>query len=360
MRNQLVFTLFFGVLMFVVTACNDNRADAVVREKLPFAVKTQSVEWQTTGIAAEYSGSISAARKAMLSTRVMGVIESIAVREGETVSSGQVLLRLRSKDIAAKKSQAEAMAREAENNYQNARRQLERIETLFTKSAVTRKELDDTRMAGKNAEARLEAARQSVKEAEEALRYSQITAPFSGVVTRKMANRGDFVNPGQPLMEVSNLGELEVVTKISASEIAQLKVGQQAQIIIPAVADNHRISGQVARIVPAADQLSRQFEVIFRVENPNGSLKPGMFARVNVAAGGAARLLLPRRAVLRRGQLQGVYVLDSQQVIRLRWIRTGLDFGENVEVLSGLDHGARVVVDRIDELIDGSLAEVER
>lgn len=359
MKDKLIYGFMMSALIIVLTACGESQAESDTRQKLSFPVETQMVDWHTEGIGAEYSASVTAARSARLSTRVMGLVQSIEAKEGEAVSQGQVLLRLRSQDIAAKKSQAAAMLRAAENAHLNAKTQLDRIEALFAKSAATRKELDDTRLAFQTAESQLEVARQAVKEANEALRYSQITAPFPGVVSRKMVKTGDFVNPGQPLLEVSNLSEMEVLAKISASEIAQLKVGQESQILVPDAGENFRVSATVARIAPAADPLSRQFDVIFRVENREGLLKPGMFARVSVNSAGTQRLLIPQKAVFNRGQLQGVYVLDGQQVLRLRWIRTGSEFGEKVEVLAGLNQGDLVVVNRINDLVDGSQAEVK-
>ena len=152
--------------------------------------------------AESFSGTIQPLDQVTLSTRISGWVQKVLVEAGESVKTGQVLLKLRSQDLEARLSRTESNIRSAEINYQNAQKDLNRFEALYKQQAATEKELENMRAAFTQAESGLQSARDAKKEITEALRYAELSAVFDGVVSRKMVQPGDLANPGQPLLEI--------------------------------------------------------------------------------------------------------------------------------------------------------------
>lgn len=323
----------------------------------PVAVKTVQATVQSVGQQVAYAGTVEPIEQVRLSTRIMGWVDDIPFEEGARVQKGAVLVKLRSKDFEAKRAQAEAAIAEAEANFKNVETNLRRVESLFEKKAATQKELDDIRAAFTSAQSRKKAAEEMKAEVEEMLRYSELRAPFDGVVARKFLEIGDLANPGMPILEVENMERVKVVAKVPESEVTNLSAGMPVVVEVAAAhvgANGQTWTGKIERIVPAADPISRQFDIHVVADNSNRQIKSGMFARVVVRGEeGEGSLLAPQSAVFRRGQLEGLFVVDSSNVARLRWVRTGVRENGSVEILSGLNPGEQVVTEGVESLLDG-------
>ena len=346
-----------GVLtaIFLVSCGGDQSATKTdTREAVP--VKTIKIAAQNVGASSSYSGTVEPLERVRLSTRLSGWADAIFAEEGQAVRKGDLLVKLRGKDMQAKLAQTEAGIAAADAQYENARRNLTRIESLFKNKAATQKELDDMRTTFTTAEAQRTSAYKMKEEVQEMLRYTRLQTPFSGVVTRKMIDVGDLVNPGQPVMEVENVDKVKITAKVPETAVDALKKGMAVNISIGASqsrADGKTLVGTIDQIVSAADPMSRQFEVKVLVDNPDHAIKSGMFARISIANSENTTLLVPEKAVFKRGQLEGVFIVDAQNKARLRWIRTGRKYDGNVEALSGLKPGDVVIISRPVKLIDG-------
>lgn len=352
--------LIVSVAILILSACG-NEPMPEQDKSSPVRVKTARVTLQPMGERAVYSGTVIPIDEARISTKVMGTIEAIPFDEGERVEQGQLVVKLRSKEIEAKRAQAEAAITEAEAHFKNAQTNLKRIESLFEKKAATQKELDDMRTAFESVKARLQTAREMKKEVEELLQYAEIQAPFTGVITAKMMKVGNLATPGQPILKLENLDNLRVVAKVPESDVQELQEGQLVQVEITASGagtNGQTVANAIRQIVPSADRMSRQFEVHVPIQNPENRIKPGMYARVMMEQSGSATLLVPKNAVFRRGQLEGVYVVDPESRAQLRWVRTGQLFEDQIEILSGVNADERVVTDGHQQLVDGQPVEV--
>jgi RND family efflux transporter MFP subunit len=291
----------------------------------------------------------------------MGRIEKLNVREGGAVKRGQLLVELEGEDVRARLAQAGAGVAEAMAHRENARKNLDRYESLFEKNAATQKELDDVRLSYEAASARLQAAQEMKREVEELLQHVQVVAPFDGIVTKTYMDVGDLATPGQPILRLENVRQLEVVASVPESQIEHLSVGMPVKILIPshaAEAKDQVFYGSVDQIIPSADPRSHQFEIKAFIQNPGGSVRSGMFARIVISRSQKERLMVPHHAVFDRGQLEGLYVVDDHSRVQLRWIRTGRVIGEKIEILTGLDPGERVVLGNRSPLKDGQMVEV--
>ncbi|RMF65906.1 MAG: efflux RND transporter periplasmic adaptor subunit [Calditrichaeota bacterium] len=359
MKKRIANWLVFLVPALIM-ACGGEELQPPRPEKA-VRVRVAEAEIQPLDIQAVYSGTVEPIEKVRLSTKIMGWVDEIYFKEGEAARKGEVLVKLRSKDLEAKRAQAEAAIAEATVHYKTMETNLKRIEALFAKKAATQKELDDMRAAFASAKARKIQAEKMKVEVDEILKYSNIAAPFDGVVGRKFVEAGDLANPGMPILEFENTDQVKIVAKVPESEVGSLQPGMNVRIQVRAshIGTNGKSTeGVIDRIVPAADPMSRQFDVHVIVDNRDGRMRSGMFARIMVGGSRGEGLFVPRTAVFRRGQLEGLYVVDSEQKAHLRWIRTGIENDGFIEVLSGLNPGEKVVVEGAQNLVDGASVEV--
>ncbi|BDG10341.1 efflux RND transporter periplasmic adaptor subunit [Anaeromyxobacter paludicola] len=289
------------------------------------------------------AGSLAAERRATLSTRLAAQVRQVAVEEGQRVRKGQLLVRLDDADLRGQ-------CRAAETALAAARAQESRMQRLEAERAATRSELELAASQRAQAEAAVTAARAS-------LGYTEIRAPFDGTVQARRVQAGDLVGPGQPLVELE-AGGLEVQVTLSEEEAAGLRIGTRLRF----QADGKDGRALVTGLATGADPLSHRRSLRARVVEGAAGLASGAFARVELpAAGGpaaAARagLWVPRSAVVERGDLTGVFVLDRGRA-ELRWLAVGEAAGDRIPVRAGLAPGEQVI-DAPGPLKDGEPVEV--
>jgi RND family efflux transporter MFP subunit len=347
---------FIGLAMLFTACGSTDKADTVQVERIK--VKVAVAESRPITAGRSYAGTVEAFEHATLSTRIMGWVDKIHFLEGQEFERGDVLVELSSKDLQAKLSQTRSATEAAEVHLRAMETNYQRIKTLFEKEAATQKEFDDIEAAYASAKANHNAAQNARAEIEEMLRYANLRAPFSGVVARKMVSVGDLTSPGQPILELENIDKVKIVATVPETEIAHL--GESEPVVVAVSASHSATNGKsreakISRIVPSANPGSRSFEIHAVLENPDGHLKSGMFARVYTETSGRQGILIPKQAVMHKGQLEGVFVITQDQAM-LRWIRTGKESGSDVEILSGLNAGDRVALEP-GQLSDGLRAE---
>jgi len=307
-----------------------------------------------------FTGKLEAATHSRLSTRIMGQVEKVYVKLGETVKKGQLLLQIRNTDILAKKKQAEANVRVAETLLADAEKNLERYQSLFDKKSASKKELEGMQIQKQVAESKLQAARGMLVEVEETLKYANVRAPYNGRVTKHFVKAGDLATPGMPLLSIEKKGGYDVIAKVPESEISQIKVGDFVEVELSAQ-DNRRIPARVSEINPSALDSGNQYEMKLQLDDMKDSefkLYSGMFAKVLICMGEENRILIPKSVLVERGQLVGVYTLSQSGTALLRWIRVGKTYGSSIEVLSGLSSGEQYVVPYEGKIWDGAKLKV--
>ena len=250
----------------------------------------------------------------------------------------------------------------------------ERSRKLLEGEAATREDFEGAQAADRSAraavsqaEAMLEASRYRIKQARAAVdgagvsrKDTLILSPYDGKVTAKMVEEGDLAAPGTPLLSLEKIGarflpkgQVDVI--LPECYIRNIHLNQKVRVNIPAVSEK-TIEGTVETIVPQADVKSRTF--LLKVSLPeHPSLKPGLFARVAVPVGEDQLLLVPSSAVVSQGQLTGLYLINDRNIARFRLIRTGRAFGDQIEIITGLDAGARFLVSPPPQTVDGARIE---
>lgn len=362
MTRQFWIVLILGAL--VASGCGKGgKSGEKSSEVRPVPVRAITVKIQSAEEPILYSATIEPAEEADIAGKVMGRVERILISEGDAVRKGQLLVKIEGEDIRAKLAQAEAGVAEATAHFENARRNLERFEALFQQNAATEKELDDVRAGYEGTRARLNGAEEMKREVEEMLQYIEVVAPFDGVVTKTHVDAGDFATPGRPIVTLENARRLEVVASVPESQIEHLSVGMPVKIVIPSPSGDtpdQEFTGSIDQIVPTADPGSHQFVVKVFIQNPEGSVMSGIFARLIVSRAPADRLMVPAEAVQRRGQLEGVFVVGDDGRAHLRWVRSSRTIGDWVEVVAGLEPGETVVTWSGTRLKDGQRVEVSK
>ena len=344
------------------------------------AVKASSIEDSYEAV-----GAVQARNSTVISSKVVGTITSMRVREGDRVRAGQVLIEVENRDARAQVDKAQAGLREAqtsteeldrniraaeagkaaaEANRRLAQSTLKRYQGLRERKSISDQEFDEVQARAqvadaevdradkmmqvlearrKMVEARIDQAKADVSGAQVYAGYARITSPIDGVVTAKNADVGTLAAPGAPLLTIENASSFRLEAAVEESRIREIKLNAPAKTVIDALGAEE-LPGRVVEIVPAANANSRTYTVKIDLPNRPG-MRSGMFGKARFAGGQREAILIPPAAVVQRGQLTGVYALDAKGIARLRLITLGKKFGDRIEALSGLTQGDRIVAD---------------
>lgn len=276
----------------------------------------------------EVTGQVASVTQATLSSQIQAAVKEVRVREGTSVKKAETLVLLDDRDLRADLARAEAEA-------DNAKAHLKRMRDLFTQDSVARQELENAERTFKVAEANRAAARTRVS-------YTVVTAPFNGLVTEKLIHAGELASPGRPLLRLEDPQHLRLEVTVAEGDLKSLSRGDQVPVTIDALA-GQSLAGSVAQILPTGDPATHT--VLVKIDLPSTSgLTAGMFGRMQLDKGTGRTLVVPRTSVIERGDLTGVYVVGSDSLAHLRWAKLGRAVGDQVEVLSGLNQGERVLV----------------
>jgi len=341
-----------AVVMFSVS-CTSNSGKPVEDTSVKVDVYSP-VKLSEDGIFV--SGVVSAKQTAMISTRYMGFVDKVYVKQGDKVSKGQLLVSINSDDLRAKKLQAEAMVSEAEAAAGNAQKDYERYKILHEKKSVSDKEFENMELNYTSMNAKLKMARQGLLEVKSMLAYMNIRAPFSGVVTQKMIDEGSTASPGMPLMSIEQSGNMDVRSSIPETYIKYIKVGDPVKIDIKST--NIKINGVVSELSPSAADTGGQYEMKIAINaHDKESLRAGMYAGIYISGTGEkvmeSKILIEKSSLVLRDQLTVFMLAGKDNDALLRWIRLGKDFGNQVEVLSGINVDEKIIRNPSDALYNG-------
>lgn len=330
------------LVALILASCGRHEAVRHPAPALPsIAVKVQGAKWEPHVAVEEVVGTVRSKQRALVEAKVSGRVMEYLATPGTMVKSGELLARLDVQEIQAKVDQARAML-------DLAQRDFDRQKQLTAGNATTRQEYDA-------ANARVNVATAGVSEAETMMSYARVTAPFDGVVTRKLAEVGDLAMPGKPLLEIEAPAALRFEADLPEAIFDRIEMGATMRVHVASVAKP--LDATVSEIAPVSDPASRTFLVKLDLPATNG-LRTGQFGRVSVPVGEIKRLLVPKAAVIERGQMEILFVVkDGHAALRL--VKTGKTLADGVEVLSGLEEGESVVVNNPAKLTDGQPVTIQ-
>jgi len=293
----------------------------------------------------EVDGVVEARRQATLSAEVAGTVENVYFDVDDYVEAGQVVLRIRDREYRARLQKAQASLDEAEANLRQVELEYQRSQDLRRQKLISQADFDRASANLAGAKARRESARANLAEAREQLDHTVVEAPYSGVVVERHVEPGESVTPGQPIMSGYSSAELRVIAEVPQSLIGKLREHRSARVI--RLEDGEAVEVTNITIHPFADPQNHAFRVRFDLPDRPGGLYPGMLVKVALTTGTTERLLLPREALVSRSEVNAVYVLDDDGRLSLRQVRPGNRYGEQVEILAGLEENERVALDPV-------------
>ncbi|MGE5283742.1 MAG: efflux RND transporter periplasmic adaptor subunit [Actinomycetota bacterium] len=335
---------------------------------------------------AEAMGTVRARTTAAVAPQVTGRLTGVAVSEGSKVAAGALLATIDDTTVRAQLASAEGAVAEAEAAREEAdgaisqaeagkglaEKTYERFRKLLEGKVVTQQEFDEVEarrtVAAKDLEraqrkraqvtAKIAQAKGQANAARAMLSWTRVTAPFAGVIVEKRADAGSMAIPGVPLFVLEDPRGHRIEAAVSETYLPFLRKGTPVQVVFDAD-PGKPISATVTEVVPTIDPATRTFTV--KADLPAGSARSGQSGKVRFDAGKGMALAVPKRAVTRAGGSDGVFTVGAaDNVARLSLITLGAEFDDRVEVLSGLQDGARVALSQIDRLTDGARVEVRR
>jgi len=288
-------------------------------------------------------GTIEAVNQATVSAQTAGRITEILYDVNDVVPAGAVIIRLKGSEQRAGLQGAQAALTEAKARNAEAATTYQRISDLFQRHVVSRAQLDQATANRDAAAARLTSAEAGIATAREGVGYTEIRAPYGGVVTKRLVEVGESVSPGTPLMSGLSLRDLRVNINVPQGIVMQVRRLKRAAVYV----GNQRIEATKITIFPEAATPSSTFRARLELPPDAIDLAPGMYVKVGLVVGEEDRLLIPASAVVERSEITGVYVLDAGGHATLRYVRPGHRVGDKLEILAGLEGGERVALDPI-------------
>jgi RND family efflux transporter MFP subunit len=345
--NAQILTPPLLALLLAAPALADDAASAAAE------IETAQVSHRTVPREYRLDGVVEAVNRTTVSAQTQGQVEALFYDVDDFVEKGEIIARLRDNEHRARVAQAAAELKSASTEVSRAQDDFARVEGLYRNKNVSESEMDRARAELASAEARMDAAQATLEQAQEQLKYTEIRAPYSGIVTNRHVELGEIASPGQPVMSGISLEELRVTVDVPQSVIPAVRRLGEVNVYLPdadADADGGEagvVQPERITVFPFADMGSNTFKVRLDLPQQLENLFPGMFVKTGFVTGKKQELTVPKAAVVYRSEVTGVYVVGADGDVRFRQIRVGRDYGDVLVLLSGLTAGERVALDPI-------------
>lgn len=378
-HSRIVFALLAAAML---TGCGGGVEKAAQKVEIVQGLRVQKVQMQVVPDELEAPGTVIAVSTAQVAARTMGTVQQVNVREGDTVTRGQVLAQLDERELSARRSAAQAGSQRATAGVAQATKAVaaaqaqadvmqktyDRYSLLKQQNSVSPQEFDEISARQQAAQASLEQAKAGLREAEAAASqadsesraaqdvasYARVTAPFDGRVIRRMVDPGSLISPGITLFIVEDTSRYQLEATLPAEAVAAVKKNSAARVQLDAM-PGKSISGKVAEIEAGADPSSHTLNA--RVDLPKDpAVRSGLFGRAFFPRGQKRALLVPVDSLVTRGQLNGIYIVDNNALIHWRVLTLGKPSGNQVEVLSGINDSDSIVLTPGTQELDGKKA----
>lgn len=330
-----------------------------------------------------------------LHAKVAGYLREIRVDVGDQVRQGQIIASLEIPEFKSDLTQAAASRKRSESDVIRAQSELQRTQSVYDAAKLTysrlaavgkarpnllaQQEIDDALAKVQIAEAQVNVAKASLAVTEEQVRmveagetrvqtlaaYTTITAPFSGVITKRFADKGAMIQAGtasqtqaMPVVRLSQVDHLRLILPVPESAVPSIRVGRSVAVRVPSL--NQIIEGRVARFTGKIDSATRTMETEVDVPNPRLVLKPGMYASADLELENKLNTMtVPVQAVIHKSDKTTVMLVNAQHKIEVREIIIGIETPHSVEIVSGLNEGDLVVIGNQSQLKPGQIVEAK-
>ncbi len=383
--KRLIAIIAISAAIAAVSSCEKKQK---VAAEQPVVVKGAKIETAQSSLVDDYyeaTGTVKSKTTSVLSAKIVGSVIAVHVREGNLVRAGQLLVEIDNRDVKAQTEKAQAGLREAHTSVEEIERSIrasesgktaaevsrelaaatfKRYQALLERKSVSQQEFDEVRAKYKVAEAeadradkmlqslqarknqvfaRIDQAKADVAGAQVYLSYARINSPINGIVTAKQAEVGSLAMPGAPLLTIEESSSYRLETAVEESRLKDIGLREAVKVTIDALRGDE-MPGRVVEIIPTADPASRSYTV--KIELPRDQLlRSGLFGKARFITGQKQVITVPQKALVERGQLSGVYIIDGNRIAQMRLVTVGKSYGDRVEILSGLGSGDRIAAD---------------
>jgi RND family efflux transporter MFP subunit len=325
----------------LVAGCHERTAAPTPSRAATLATITLAPE--RVSLERQLDGVIEAVNQGTVAAQTAGRVETIYFDVNDFVPAGAVIVRLRATEQRAGLMQAEAALREAVSRDTEAQSRYRRIADMYERKVVAKAMLDEATTARDAAAARLAATRAALDAAHEGVSYTEVRAPYAGILTRRHVQVGETVAPGTALVSGLSLQYLRVVVDVPQSVVEAVRSIRKAAVYV----GERRVEATRLTIFPEASTPSNTFRARLDLPANSTDLYPGMFVKVGFVTGEAQQLRVPVSALVERSEITGVYVVGADGRVVLRQVRVGRRVDGRVEVVAGLDAGERVALDPV-------------
>ncbi len=371
MKNYLKYIIFLGILILVLLWIAGFFSSKM--ESKEVKPKTQKVTGLRLGTVEKrevvenaYTGEVIPEDKAEIATKVSGRVTAVKVKEGDCVKAGALLISIEGTEISSQiealshqMKQAEANYLSLKANYEANLKTFERYNKLLKEGAVTPQEYDEVKARYEASKEALEAAKagiSAVKAQKNAissqLQYLYLRAPFTGCVIEKRVNPGDLAIPGEPML-IFEKPPYQIRAEIPAKFFNEINLGKSLFASVEGLSE--RIQGEVIEKSSGLNSQTQTFTIKLRLKQTQG-LKSGLIAKVYIPEKREA-LYVPEKALLKRYDLTGIFVVKPDKTLELRYVKTGAKWNDQIEILSGLKEGETIVIEGIERACDHCLVE---
>lgn len=337
-------------LLFLLAACQS--APEKNESATPVAnLSTITAEMMDVPSTYVITGSVVSDGRIEVSSRVIGFIERLVVREGQNVSRGELLVSIDSTEIDEAIKQAKARVKACREDLTDAEEDVRKYSILSPAGAVSTESFRKSKVRARIAQTELDRSVSALSAAESQKNYANITSPVEGVIVSVARRSGELATVGTTLLTVESHEVLLFKIFVSESNLSLIDANAPVRVRIDTMR-NTEFTGRIRGIVPSGDDITRRYEVDIILPKKNG-LTPGMFGRAEFNLSNKKALVIPRQVMVSRGGLEGVFVLE-EDVAHFRWLRTGREFEGRVEIVAGLREGEKILCTVGASLRDGA------
>ena len=304
-------------------------------------------------------GTVESPTVSLVASEIGGLVLELLAREGATVKQNQPLARLRTTNLELQRDAAQAQLKEAQARLKLAERNRDRALELFEAQVISRQQYDDSFYEFDAWQGRVERLTAEIARINDDISRCTIRAPFAGVVTAEQTEVGEWLDVGDPVVEILSLSELEVRVEAPEQYFPDLKRGTRASVTFESL-PGFQVRGRISAIIPRADPQARTFPVKVRIRNRRGRVGVGMLAQVSLRVGKSYRAtVVPKDAVLRRGPQEFVVLMNGDSTVSMVPVETGQGVGSWVEVRGGVEPGQNVITRGNERLQPGQVVQGE-
>jgi membrane fusion protein (multidrug efflux system) len=355
--GAIIAAILLCAALFVTPGCKKAEQKAVKEQAVN--VRVRKAETRSLRPFVESVGTLKPYDEVIVSSEVDGILKSIRVDDGSPVSRGQLIAEIKDTDYRLDTGRAEAVLKQAEASLANANQEYQRKESLYREELVTKQQFDDISARLALAQGDLERAKSGLALAREKLARTRVFAPMAGIVREKKVTAGDYIRNGTSLVSVIRTDLLKLSFSVPEKDVGSLREGQDIMFTADSF-PGREYQGKVKTLYPNLDEKTRSLPVEALVANHDGSLKPGFFTRVTLYTGPAKdTVVVPITSLLYDNSSIKLFAVEGNRA-KERAVKTGLKYGEFMEITEGLKADETVVTVGQNNLMEGVLVNVAR